>query len=198
MKTPLSALAFAAVSGLTAFAGDPFQWVDSDQDPVVLNHYGQVLSDRFDLRVSDSDSYKEIVGFEPGIDFLTSATVGFKFLGLPGAVDWTAGTNWRIFETSDPFVRTISVLGVPVLFTLTGPMDKTGYLDYSLVYLGEGTTSLTMNKAWVSANGEDNTYIPPVHELSVAAGVPDTGSTALLLATSLLGIGFFGRRKTAA
>jgi hypothetical protein len=191
-------LALAGIGSLNVFA-TPYQWVDSDQDVRSLSQYGQVISDTLDIRYADSDSYIEKAGFQPGTDFLSSATVGFKFVGYSGAVDWTAGLNWKIFASGAPFTSTITVNGVPVLFSLTGPLNDNGYLDYSLTYLGEGSTSLSLTKAWLSANGEDNIYVEPSFSnfTEFTQDVPEGGGTLLLLGSTALGFAMVSRRKTA-
>jgi hypothetical protein len=181
MKTTVLSLIVMGAS-FSSFA-IPFQWVDSDQDVRVLTP-GGTISDRFDIRFSDPDSYMEIVGFQPGIDVLSSATVGFKFSEQVSPVDWTAGLNWQIFASGAPFSSTVTVNGVPVLFSLTGPLASNGFLDYTLTYQGQGTLPLTLTKAWLSANGQDN------------VSVPDGGTTMMLLGSATLGLAFLRRKGT--
>lgn len=155
-------------------------WTDRDNVPDVLSFFGDTISGRLSVLSADADSFVEIAGFQPGIDTVTSAQVGFSFSGLNGPVDWTF-KNGRLLSLT-PLNTSYQILGVPLNFQVLGPVSLNGYVDFTLTYQGVGTTPITMTSAFLNVNGNN---------------VPDSGSTALLLSGAGAGLVLLSRRSLA-
>ncbi len=170
----------------------PFTWKDSDSPGSILNSFGETASGVLGIRFPDADAYAEVAGYQPGTDTLNSAFIAFTFSvdgGPASTVDWSLSSTTAIFQAggAGTFQRVFSVPpgavnGVPLSLTLTGPIDVTGEVNYTITYLGQGSAEVNLTTAFLSANGNN---------------VPDNGSTVMFLGCSLLGMVAIRRRKSA-